>query len=59
MAGKISYDDALHSADSENEVRLMIKLSTENVTAFENDELLLSETDENKGFSTKVFKKPG
>jgi twitching motility protein PilU len=25
-AGKISYDDALHSADSQNEVRLMIKL---------------------------------
>jgi twitching motility protein PilU len=24
--GKISYDDALHSADSQNEVRLMIKL---------------------------------
>jgi twitching motility protein PilU len=25
-AGKISYEDALHSADSQNEVRLMIKL---------------------------------
>jgi twitching motility protein PilU len=26
-AGKITYEDALHSADSKNEVRLMIKLS--------------------------------
>lgn len=28
-AGKISYEDALHSADSANEVRLMIKLGDE------------------------------
>lgn len=28
-AGKISYEDALHSADSTNEVRLMIKLGEE------------------------------
>lgn len=28
-AGKISYEDALHAADSRNEVRLMIKLSEE------------------------------
>jgi twitching motility protein PilU len=25
-AGKITYEDALHAADSKNEVRLMIKL---------------------------------
>jgi twitching motility protein PilU len=58
MAEKISYNDALHSADSENEVRLMIKLSSDNATAFENDELLLSETEEDKSFSNKFFKKP-
>lgn len=29
-AGKISYEDALHSADSTNEVRLMIKLGADN-----------------------------
>jgi twitching motility protein PilU len=28
-AGKITYEDALHAADSKNEVRLMIKLSEE------------------------------
>ena len=28
MAGKISYEDALNSADSRNEVRLMIKLNS-------------------------------
>lgn len=27
-AGKISYEDALHSADSQNEVRLMVKLGS-------------------------------
>lgn len=59
VAGKISYDDALNSADSRNEVRLMIKLSTENTDSFENDEMLLSETDENKNFSNTIFKKPG
>jgi len=59
VAGKISYDDALNSADSRNEVRLMIKLSTENTNSFENDEMLLSETDENKNFSNTIFKKPG
>jgi len=59
VAGKISYEDALNSADSRNEVRLMIKLSTENTNSFENDEMLLSETDENKNFSNTIFKKPG
>ena len=59
VAGKISYEDALNSADSRNEVRLMIKLSTENTNTFENDEMLLSETDESKNFSNTIFKKPG
>jgi twitching motility protein PilU len=34
VAGKISYDDALNSADSRNEVRLMIKLGAENTGTF-------------------------
>jgi twitching motility protein PilU len=59
VAGKISYEDALNSADSRNEVRLMIKLSTENTNTFENDEMLLSETDESKKFSNTLFKKTG
>lgn len=49
MAGKISYDDALNSADSRNEVRLMIKLGTENAGAFENNDMMLSESDDDKG----------
>jgi twitching motility protein PilU len=48
MAGKISYEDALNSADSRNEVRLMIKLNTENAGAYENNNMLLSETDDDK-----------
>lgn len=32
-AGKITYEDALRSADSKNEVRLLIKLSEDNVKA--------------------------
>lgn len=47
-AGKISYEDALNSADSRNEVRLMIKLGAENAD-FDNDEIRLTETDENNG----------
>ena len=50
VAGKISYEDALNSADSRNEVRLMIKLNTENAGAFENNNMLLSETDDDKKF---------
>ncbi|MDD1642396.1 MAG: PilT/PilU family type 4a pilus ATPase [Methylococcaceae bacterium] len=50
MAGKISYEDALNSADSRNEVRLMIKLNTENAGAFENNNMLLSETDDDNRF---------
>jgi twitching motility protein PilU len=58
VAGKISYEDALNSADSRNEVRLMIKLNTENTSTFEEDDLLLSEEDEEKSFSNNIFKKP-
>ncbi|MCQ8104359.1 PilT/PilU family type 4a pilus ATPase [Methylomonas sp. SURF-2] len=47
-AGKISYEDALNAADSRNEVRLMIKLGAENAD-FDNDEMKLSETDEDNG----------
>jgi twitching motility protein PilU len=43
IAGKISYEDALNSADSRNEVRLMIKLGTRSSATFENDNILLSE----------------
>lgn len=42
VAGKISYDDALQSADSRNEVRLMIKLGAENAQ-FDNSEMKLTE----------------
>ena len=56
--GKIGYEDALNSADSRNEVRLMIKLSAGNITAFEEDESLLSELDQDKSFSDNIFKKP-
>ena len=57
-AGKIGYEDALNSADSRNEVRLMIKLSAGNISAFEEDESLLSEMDQDKSFSDNIFKKP-
>ncbi|MFI3187291.1 MAG: PilT/PilU family type 4a pilus ATPase [Methylococcaceae bacterium] len=46
IAGKISYEDALNSADSRNEVRLMIKLGSESVGNFGNDDMMLSETDD-------------
>ena len=46
QAGKIGYEDALNSADSRNEVRLMIKLSAGNAGTFENNDMLLSETDD-------------
>jgi twitching motility protein PilU len=42
---KISYEDALNSADSKNEVRLMIKLGDENAV-YDTDDILLQETDE-------------
>jgi len=45
MADKISYEDALNSADSRNEVRLMIKLGTTKADGFDNDDMILSETE--------------
>jgi twitching motility protein PilU len=47
-AGKIGYDDALHAADSRNEVRLMIKLGAENVN-FETTGMTLTESDDEGG----------
>jgi twitching motility protein PilU len=48
MSGKISYEDALNSADSRNEVRLMIKLGAENAGTLEGvDGMVLEETEEN------------
>jgi twitching motility protein PilU len=58
VTGKISYEDALNSADSRNEVRLMIKLNTENISTVGESDLLLSEENEEKGFSNNIFKKP-
>jgi twitching motility protein PilU len=46
-ANKISYEDALGSADSKNEVRLMIKLGAENTDEFKSDDIMLSEKDVN------------
>lgn len=42
MAGKISYEDALNSADSKNEVRLAIKLAAESGNSFSSDEGIMS-----------------
>lgn len=49
MAGKISYEDALNSADSKNEVRLMIKLGAEHMNNLGETEMFLSESDQDKG----------
>jgi twitching motility protein PilU len=46
VAGKISYEDALNSADSRNEVRLMIKLGSRSAADFGDDDMRLSETDD-------------
>jgi twitching motility protein PilU len=48
VAGKISYEDALNSADSRNEVRLMIKLGAE-AGNFADEGMMLTETDEDSG----------
>ncbi len=49
-AGKISHEDTLNSADSRNDVRLMIKLSSDNVSAFnDNEDDLMSLSDLNDG----------
>jgi twitching motility protein PilU len=48
VSGKISYEDALNSADSRNEVRLMIKLGAETGN-FADDEMMLTDPDEGMG----------
>jgi twitching motility protein PilU len=49
-SGKITYDDALNSADSRNEVRLMIKLGPDNAVNFDDDEdMTLSENEDSPG----------
>lgn len=50
VAGKISYEDALNSADSRNEVRLMIKLGAETSGQFAEDGMHLTEQEENPHF---------
>jgi twitching motility protein PilU len=55
IARKISYEDALDSADSRNEVRLMIKLGATDATAFENDDMMLAEDESNTGSLFKPF----
>lgn len=50
-ADRISYQDALHSADSRNDVRLMIKLNTEKVNSLGSDDIELSEQEKDKIFS--------
>lgn len=49
VAGKISYEDALSSADSRNEVRLMIKLGTAGISGMAGDDMMLSEAEDDKG----------
>ncbi|MGR8940740.1 MAG: PilT/PilU family type 4a pilus ATPase [Gammaproteobacteria bacterium] len=49
VAGKISYEDALNSADSKNEVRLMIKLGAESIGSTAGDGMVLTETEEDTG----------
>ncbi len=46
LADKISYDDALNSADSRNEVRLMIKLGSDKANLLENNGMQLTATDD-------------
>jgi len=50
MDNKISYDDALDSADSRNDIRLMIKLGTATTGGFENHDMMLTEEETDSGF---------
>ena len=50
MDAKISYNDALDSADSRNDIRLMIKLGTANTGEFEKNELALTEEETDSDF---------
>lgn len=45
-AGKISYDDAINSADSQNEVRLMIKLGSIQAGSFDTDSISFADNSE-------------
>jgi twitching motility protein PilU len=45
IAGHISYEDALHYADSSNEVRLMIKLGSESAPGLDEDTIHLIDND--------------
>jgi len=47
--GKISYDDAINSADSKNEVRLMIKLGSSTDFTDINDNISLARLDDDNG----------
>ncbi len=49
--GKISYDDAINSADSKNEVRLMIKLGSPTDFADTNENISLSSINDESGGS--------
>ncbi|MDO9161780.1 MAG: PilT/PilU family type 4a pilus ATPase [Methylococcaceae bacterium] len=48
-ANKISEKDALNSADSQNEVRLMIKLGNVDPASLNNNDMILTEADQDKG----------
>jgi len=54
MAHKIGYEDAINSANSKNEVRLMIKLSATG-DDFETGGMRLEDSDEDQGFLYKKF----
>jgi twitching motility protein PilU len=49
VGGKISYEDALNSADSRNEVRLMIKLGADNTDNYVSDGMMLTENEQDNG----------
>ncbi len=49
VAGKISYEDALNSADSRNEIRLMIKLGAETANPIGDTTNMRLTEDENQG----------
>jgi twitching motility protein PilU len=55
-AGKITYDDALNSADSANDLRLMIKLDSEHdfMSEAEKGGLSLQEDEEEKGSGLRL-----
>lgn len=57
VAGQISYEDALNSADSRNEVRLMIKLAADASNSFSSDDGVMSLTsvDEKDGRGGSLF----